>query len=281
MSSGALTGTAVRGARAPSRGDAARRFTHLTYTLAITEWKLRFFGSALGYLWTLARPLMFFGVLYVVFSHVAKVGDTIPHYEAYLLFAIVLFTFFAEATGGAVESLVARESLLRKVRFPRIVVPLSVVLTALFNLGMNLIAVAIFLIATGLHPGLRWLELPLLVGLLMLLASGTALLLSVLYVRYRDVAPMWEVLSQMLFYGSPIFYTIDFYGDFEQVMACTPIPMILTQMRHALIDPSAPSAADAAGGAAYLLIPIGICFATFLLGLVVFRRAAPRLAEEL
>ena len=91
----------------------------------------------LGYLWSLARPLLLFGVLYVVFSHVAKVGADVAYYPVYLLSAIVLFTFFSEATGLAVTSLVAREALLRKVHFPRMVVPLSVVLTSLFNLGMN------------------------------------------------------------------------------------------------------------------------------------------------
>jgi ABC-2 type transport system permease protein len=265
----------------PSRGDRARRFAVLTYTLGVTEWRLRFFGSALGYLWTLARPLLFFGVLYVVFTQVAKLGDEIKHYPAYLLAAIVLFTFFAEATGGAVQCLVERESLLRKVRFPSMVVPISVVLTALFNLGTNLVAVTAFLMANGISPQWGWLEMPLLVLLLTLLASGVALLLSALFVRFRDVAPIWEVVSQMLFYGSPIFYTVDFYGEYEEIMACTPIVAVLTQMRHALIDPTAPSLAEVLGGAGYVLIPIAITLAIFLTGLAVFTRAAPGLAEQL
>jgi ABC-2 type transport system permease protein len=263
-------------------GDAAiRRFVRLTYTLAVTEWKLRFFGSALGYVWTLARPLMLFGVLYVVFSEVADFGDQIPHYPVYLLTAIVLFTFFAEATGNAVQSLVQRETLLRKIRFPRSVVPLSVCLTALFNLGMNLIAVSAFLLINGLYPTWRWLELPLLVAILIVLSAGLALLLSSLFVRFRDIAPIWDVVSQMLFYGSPIFYTVEMYGSFAQEMSWTPLVMVLTQMRHALIDPSAPSAADVAGGYPYLMIPLGIVLGTFLLGVWVFRRTSSTLAENL
>jgi ABC-2 type transport system permease protein len=262
-------------------GEAFRRFIRLTYTLAITEWKLRFFGSALGYVWTLARPLMLFGVLYVVFSIVADFGDAIPHYPVYLLTAIVLFTFFAEATGNAVQSLVQRETLLRKIRFPRSVVPLSVCLTALFNLGMNLIAVSAFLLINGLYPTWRWLEIPLYVAILLVLASGLALLLSSLFVRFRDIAPIWDVVSQMLFYGSPIFYTVEMYKGFAQEMSWTPLVMVLTQMRHALIDPDAPSAAEVAGGYPYLLIPIGIVVATFLLGVYVFRRTSSTLAENL
>ena len=83
----------------------------------------------LGYLWTLMRPLMLFGVLYVVFTQVVRFGDDVKHYPVYLLSSIVLFTFFSEATSRGVKSLVERENLLRKIRFPRLVIPLSVALT--------------------------------------------------------------------------------------------------------------------------------------------------------
>ena len=262
-------------------GDELRRYVRLAYTLAVTDWKLRFFGSFLGYLWSLARPLMLFGVLYVVFSKVAKIGADVRHYPVYLLTGIVLFTFFAEAAGNAVQSLVERESLLRKIRFPRSVVPVSVALTALFNLGMNLLAVLAFMLLNGLRPRLSWLQLPVLVALLAILAVGLGLLLSALFVRFRDIAPIWEVVQQMLFYGSPIFYTVSQYGEFSEVMARTPLVAVLTQMRHALIDPAAPSAAAAAGGAAWLLVPVGICFGVLALGIAVFRRASARIAEDL
>jgi ABC-2 type transport system permease protein len=262
---------------APTRREDARRFVHLTYTLAITEWKLRFFGSILGYAWTLARPLMFFGVLYVVFSHVAKVH----HYPVLLLTGIVLFNFFSESTSFAVRCLVERETLLRKVRFPRMVIPLSVVMTAAFNLGTDLVVVVAFLLLNGLTPRLEWLEILPLAALLIAFAAGLALLLAVWYVRYRDIAPIWEVLSQMLFYGSPIFYTIDFFGSAARWIVLTPLAAVLTQTRHALIDPSAPTAAAVAGGTVYLIVPVVIAVAVLALGIRVFARASPRLAEEL
>ncbi len=81
-------------------GDDLRRFWSLTYTLAATDFKLRFFGSALGYLWSLMRPLMLFGVLYVVFTEVIKFGEDVKYYPVYLLTSIVLFTYFAETTAG-------------------------------------------------------------------------------------------------------------------------------------------------------------------------------------
>src|ERR1700754_3199795 len=107
-------------------GGGVRRFVELTMVLARTEFKLRYFGSALGYVWSLMRPLLFFGVLYLFFTEILDVGKGVPHYGVYLLTAIVLWNYFAEATGNAVASLVTREGLLRKIRFPRLVIPLSV-----------------------------------------------------------------------------------------------------------------------------------------------------------
>src|SRR6185312_10064733 len=141
-------------------GD-VRRFFHLTWLLATTEFKLRFFGSALGYVWQLARPLMLFGVLYAVFTQIVKFGsEGVPHYPLYLLIGIVLFTSFGEATAGSVQAVVLRENLVRKIQFPRMVIPLAVVLTAGFNLMLNMIVVFVFVLASGIGPQWSWLEVP-------------------------------------------------------------------------------------------------------------------------
>jgi ABC-2 type transport system permease protein len=275
------TGAAVVNRHGPSAfGGDVRRFFTLTYTLASTEFKLRFFGSVLGYLWSLMRPLMLFGVLYVVFTKIVRFA-AIPHYPVYLLTAIVLFTFFGEATGGSVASLVARESLLRKIRFPRMVIPCSVVMTAMFNLGMNLIACVIFALANGVSPRWSWLAMIPLVLILAILATGTSMLLSALYVRYRDIQPIWDVFQQILFYGSPILYTAAQFKNHERLAMCNPIAVVITEMRKVFIDPSAPSAAEAIGGAVYLLIPFAITVGVFAIGLWVFSREAPRVAENL
>lgn len=263
-------------------GNDLRRFWNLTYTLAITDFKLRFFGSALGYLWSLMRPLLLFGVLYVVFTTVVKVGSGVRFYPAYLITAIVLWTYFAEATSASVTALTNRESLLRKMRFPRLVVPLSVALTTFFNLAANLVAVLVFALAVGVRPHLSWLEMPALIVLLVILVTGIAMLLSALYVRYRDVQPIWDVLLQALFYGSPVIYVVTLAtGTLRTILMCNPMGAILTQMRHAFIDPLAPSAATAAGGYAVLLVPLAIVLGVFALGLFVFNRELPRFAENL
>jgi ABC-2 type transport system permease protein len=274
---------AVARYRGPSAlGDDLRRFVNLTVTLAVTDFKLRFFGSALGYVWTLMRPLLLFGVLYFVFTEVVRFGDEIKDYPVYLLVSIMLFTFFSETTSRGVNSLVERENLLRKVRFPRLVIPLSVALNALFNLGLNMIVVFAFVFASGIEPRWSWLELIPLILLLIVFAVGVTMLLSALYVRYRDMQPIWEVALQMLFYASPVIYVAETLPDsIEQEAMANPLAAVLTQMRHALIDPTAPTAADAIGGAAYLLIPFGIVVGSFALGAWVFTREAPRIAENL
>jgi len=263
-------------------GDDARRFFYLTLTLARTDFKLRYFGSVLGYVWSLVRPLLFFGVLYVMFTKVFKAGQGVPHYPLYLLTGIVLWNFFLETTSGSVQCLLYREGLLRKMRFPRLVIPLSVALTALFNLGMNLIVVLVFALATGVYPRVGWLEMPVLIALLTMLAVGIGMLLSVLYVRFRDIQPIWDVTAQILFYASPIIYTASKYpASIVRIAMLNPIAAINTQMHQAFIDPRAHSAARVAGGAPRLLIPVGIIAAVAAVGTWFFTREAPRIAENL
>ena len=264
------------------RAEDLRRALSLTYTLAISEWKLRFYGSVLGYFWSLARPFLLFGVIFVVFTEFAKLGEGIPHYAVYILFAIVLFQYFVEIASGGLYSLVNRENLLRKVKIPPIVIPLSVALTALFNLGMTLAAVFIFAVANGVYPRWTWLELVPLIVLLTLLGLAAGMLLSALFVRYRDVAPIWEVVSQALFYASPILYVSTMVPEsIQRPYTAAPLAAILTEVRHAVVDPGAPPVWEAVGGAPRLLIPLGFIVAVFAIALWYFSREAPRIAERL
>jgi ABC-2 type transport system permease protein len=270
-------------ARGPSAlGGDLRRALSLTWMLAVTDFKLRYFGSVLGYFWTLARPLMLFSVLYLVFSQVFAIED-VEHYPVYLLTSIVLFTYFSETTAGGVQSMIQRENLLRKMHFPRIAIPISVSLSALFNLALNLIAVLVFAVLSGVEPRLSWLQFPFLVLALTILAIGFAMMLSVLYVRFRDIQPIWDVVLQIGFYGSPVLYVVTMLPDNveQEMLAANPIAVILTQMRHAVLDPSAPTAADAIGADVRLLIPFGLVAAVLVAGLWLFKREAPRIAENL
>ena len=271
----------------PIKGPAAmsgdlRRFLMLTKTLAVMEFKVRFFGSALGYLWQLFRPLLLFSILYVVFTEFVKINAGVLFFPAVLLTGIVLFTFFSDATASAVTSVADRESLVRKVEFPRLVVPLAVVLTAGFNLALNLLAVLVFVLGTGVEPKWTWLLVPLPLIVLAVFCLGVSMLLSALYPRFRDLRPIWEVLLQVLFYGSPILYAIEVIPEsLRKFVMLNPIAAVIQQTRHWLIDPGAPTAAGAAGGALHLLAPAGLVVGSFLVGFWVFSREAPRIAEEL
>jgi ABC-2 type transport system permease protein len=276
------------------RGPAAisgdwQRFWHLTFNIARNEFKLRFFGSALGYLWQLMRPLLLFGVLYVFFTKVGRVTLASPggrFYGVQLLGSVVLFTFFAEAAGGSVRCVVDRENLVRKIHFPRLVIPLSVVLLALFNLVLNLVVVLIFALASGVRPMVSWLELPLIVGLLVVLATGVAMLLSALFVPFRDIQPIWDVVSQVLFYASPVIIPIEtviarLSPALVHVYMLNPLAVAFQQFRHAVVTHATPSAAAVLGSSAALLEPLAIVAGVFVLGFWVFNRAAPRIAEDL
>ena len=177
--------------------------------MAVTEFKRTYFGTVLGYFWSLLRPLILFAVLLFVFTQIFRLGSDVPNYPVLLLFNIVVFSFFQESTVQAVTSVVAQEGIVRKTQFPRLVIPLSIVLTGLMNLGLNLIAVFAFLLAYGVDPMWTWLLLP--VGLvpLTMLTTAVAMLVSVLYVRFRDMLIIWTVSATVLFYATPLLYPIE------------------------------------------------------------------------
>jgi ABC-2 type transport system permease protein len=269
--------------RGPSAlGGDARRMLVLTWTLAKLEFKLKFFGSVLGYFWQLGRPLMLFGIIYLVFTKAFHISSGIPYYAVMLLMGIVMYTFFSEATGGSVSSVVERENLVRKIEFPRLVIPLSVVLTAYMNLVLNFVSVVIIAFAVGVPVRASWLEVIPLVVLLGLFCSGLAMLLSALFVRFRDMRPIWEVATQLFFYGTPILYPLEkIPAGARRWVMCNPLAVVTQQLRHAVTDPGAPSAAVAVGGWGRMAIPLGIVAGLLGLGFWVFNREAPRIAEEL
>ena len=197
--------------RGPSAfGGGWRRFVHLTWVISRTDYKLTYFGSILGYFWSFMQPLLFFGVLYVVFAVIiTTLSKGVKDFPVLLLMNIVLFTFFQQSTTGSVSSIVIREAIVRKMHFPRLVIPLATVTTSAINLVFNLVVVLLFMLFYGVTPRWSWLGLPLILVALFTLVTGLAMLLSSLYVRYRDVAPIWSVITQALYFACPVFITIN------------------------------------------------------------------------
>jgi ABC-2 type transport system permease protein len=271
----------------PVRGPSAlgggwRRFRELLYLISVTEFKKTYFGTVLGYVWSLLRPLLLFAVLLFVFTKIVRLGSGVPHYPVLLLMNVVLFGFFSEATTTAVMSVVNQESVVRKTQFPRLVIPLSVVVTGLFNLAVNLVVVLIFIAAFGVSPAWTWLLFPLIVLVLFVFTTAVSMLVASLYVRFRDTAIIWSVVASALFYATPVIYPIEIVPErYRDLIMLNPLTAIFEQARKWMIDPSAPGAVSAAGGWTHLLPGIAIFLGTCALGAWYFNREAPRIAEEL
>jgi ABC-2 type transport system permease protein len=277
----AAGGTAISGPGALTGGW--RRAAALTWTLGYLDWRLAFFGSALGYFWRLLKPAAYFGIYYVLFTHFIRINADVTFGPAILLTGIMLNLFFMEATSAAVPSVLARENLVRKIHFPRVVIPLAAITTALLNLAFNLIVVVVFLIASGVPlRASAWQVIPAF-ALLLVWVAGLSMLLSALFVRYRDIAPIWEVLAMALFYATPILYPIEIIRIewARELIMHNPLAVTLQQIRHAVFDPAAMSAAQAIGGWDQIALVVAGVIGVFALGLWVFHRAAPEVAENL
>jgi ABC-2 type transport system permease protein len=276
----------LREVRGPTAlGGGSRRFFDLLWLISATEFKRVYFGTVLGYLWSLIRPLMLFGVLLLVFTQVFRVGsEKVEHYPVFLLMGIVLYTFFSEATSTAVTSVVSQEGVVRKTQFPRAVIPLATSVTSAFNLLLNLIIVLVFLLAFGVTPAWSWFLFPIALVFLFIGAAGMSMALSALYVRFRDTAIIWVVASQALLYLTPILYPVNSFGEEtkEHLLMWNPLSVIFEQVRvWVLHEPEAPTAVQAAGGWLGLL-PAAIIFCAVCgFGVWYFNREAPRIAEAL
>ena len=273
---------ALREVPGPSAlGGGWRRALELLYLIAVTDFKKSYFGTALGYLWSIARPLALFGVLLAVFTQVFRVGSNVPHYPLMLLLNVVLFGFFQEATGSAVGSIVAQESVVRKTQFPRAVIPLAVVMTALFNLGLNLVVVFAFILAFGVTPMWTWLLFPLLLVALTAFTAAVSMIVAALYPRFRDIGIIWTVASTVLFYATPVLYPIERVpAAMRDIIALNPLTPLFELVRKWMIDPGAPGPVEAAGAARFV-VAVALFVATCVVSVWILNREAPRIAEEL
>ena len=269
--------------RGPSAlGGGWRRARDLLYLIAVGEFRRSYLGTALGYLWSFFRPLMLFAVLLVVFTQAFDLGERVQQYPLLLLFNIVLFGFFQDATVQAVGSIVASEPVVRRTQFPRLVIPLAVVLTSLFNVGVNLVVVFGFIIVGGVDPTWTWLLFPLVIAALTAFTTAVSMIVSALNPRFRDTGIIWSVAVTALFYATPVLYPLEILPDtVSRVLALNPLAPLFELARMWVIDPDAPGPAAAAGGAEWLLIPAAIFVFVCALAVWVFNREAPRIAEVL
>ncbi len=268
----------------PRPGSVFQRNLNLVRELSITSFKLKYTGSALGYVWSLVKPLMLFGIMYLVFNSLLKVGVGTKDFPVQLLIAIVAWTFFTEATTTAMNAVAGNGDLLRKAYFPRWILVLASTTSALLTFAINTVLVVIITLSLG-HLDLTWRSLlaPLYYVELIVLVLGLSLLLSSLFVFFRDLGHIWEILSLVLFYGSGVVFPFALIQSKSHTLATiaglNPIAQIITDLRHALVDPSLPSMGSIIGP--LVIIPIAISILALVVGYVVFTGLTPKFAESL
>lgn len=252
--------------------------------LVKTDFKLRYQNSILGYLWSLLRPLFLFGVLYVIFVVILKTGGDVPHFGTYLLLGLIIWNYFVEVTTGSVAAIVGSGDLLRKVNFPRYVIILANSFAALISLVFNSVIIALFMWLAGADPNQYALYLPLLLLELFVLCLSVSLFLSAAYVRYRDVNFIWEVVTQILFYVTPILYAFSFVAEkgewISKLLLLNPLAQIMQDARHGLITSEAVTTYKVFDGGWYFLMPILLVGAIAFIGIGYFRRRSAAFAEE-
>lgn len=252
--------------------------------LVIVDFKLRYQGSVLGYLWSLLKPLMLFAILYVVFVHFLKFGANEPHFAVSLLLGIVLWNYFVEVTMGGVTAIISQGDLLRKLSFPRYVIVVAGSFSALINLSLNLLVVVFFMYLNGVD--FKWSGLLAIFPIieLFMFSLAIAFLLSALYVRFRDINYIWEVVLQGGFYATPILYPISMVVAVSPIAAkallLNPVAQIVQDTRTLLINPNTITINDLYDNSFARLIPIAIVIFMVIFSSYYFRKRSPYFAEE-
>lgn len=259
-----------------------RYSTILLRELVRTDFKLRYQNSVLGYLWSLLRPLFLFVILYFVFAKFLKVGGTIPHYPVYLLLGIILWNYFVEVTSGSVGAVVGRGDLLRKINFPKYVIILSGSFSALINLCLNFVVIAVFIILSHVQVSWRALLVLPLVAELFVISIALAFFLSALFVKFRDVTYIWDVSTQVGFYATPILYTLaQVPHRFAKLLILNPLAQIIQDARYSLITTQTTTIGQLYDNNKLIwLIPITLTVFIAVLASWYFRSQSKNFAEE-
>lgn len=284
----ALTPTfASKGGQISQMGLLNKKNRVLLYELVKTDFKLRYQGSFLGILWSVLKPLLLFTVMYTVFVRFLKFTDGTPQYPIVLLLGISLWSFFTEATSVGMNSIVGRGDILRKINFPKYIIILSAMATSLISLAINLVVVIIFALFSGIEFTSLALLTPLNILQFFLLAFGISLFLSALFVKYRDISHIWDVVIQILFYSMPIIYpltlveNIKVFGiEAQQLMLLNPVAQIIQDIRHNLISPTTVPTTWSTVDSWYLaIIPVVLTVIILIIGAWYFAKNSKKFAE--
>lgn len=265
----------------------SRRNRILLRELVITDFKLRYQGSVLGYLWSLLKPLMLFAIMFVVFVHFLRFGQGIEHFAVSLLLGLVLWNFFTEATSQGMQAVASRGDILRKINFPKYIIVISGTVSALINLLLNLVVVFIFMIFDGVDFGWSALLFPVTILLIYTLSLGLAFFLSATFIKYRDIAHLWEIFLQGLFYATPIIYPLQMVigvgGSLAaQILMLSPVAVLIQSGRAQVVGHENVVTADQlSSNPIYLIIPYLMIIGVIVLAAFYFKRNQAKFAEQL
>jgi ABC-2 type transport system permease protein len=261
----------------PGLRERAAYQVRILRVLSRTDFKLKYAGSILGYIWSVTKPLLYFTVLWVVFGSLFKSG--IHKFPLYLIVGLVLWTFVADAVSATLPSIVSRGSILRRISFPPIVIPVAATLTAVMTFSINLIIVVVFLVVSHVGPNPRWLLLVPLFAELYLFVLGTCVIAATLYVRFRDIGQIWEVATTVLFFSAPIMYPITILPVWARhIVVFNPFVQVLQDTRRIILGPDA-HAILLIGFHGNHVIPLAVTLALLLCAFWLYRRDSPRFAE--
>lgn len=252
----------------------------LVRQLVKTDFKLRYQGSVLGYVWSLLRPLALFVILYLVFVRFLGIGEGTPHFPVYLLMGIVLWNFFTETTTGSIQSIVNKGDLIRKINFPKYIIPISGSLSALINLFINLLVVVFFMILSDVPFRGSLVYMPVIILQLYVLALSMSFFLSSLYVKYRDIGFIWEVIMQAAFYATPILYPLSRLSvSAAKILLLNPAAQIIQDARAVSVTSQTITIKDLYGSGVYRVIPLGITLLIAVVSVLYFRKNSKKFAE--
>lgn len=262
----------------------SRRNRILLRELVITDFKLRYQGSVLGYAWSILKPLFLFAIMYVVFGILVKLGS-VEHYSVYLLFGIVLWTFFSEATSQGMNSIISRGDVIRKINFPKYIIVLSTTISALVNLSLNLLIVGIFMLFNGVHFHLSSLSVVLFIAEIYVFALGIAFLLSALNVKHRDTGHIWEIIMQAAFYATPIIYPMAVVlqkSDFAaKLLMLNPVAQAIQDARYVLVTNQSVTPSQLSTNPLYIAAPFLIVAVVLVAGSLYFKKHSKYFAEQI
>jgi len=235
-----------------------RRTWELLFLLTARDLKLRYQDTVLGFVWSIIKPLLLGAVLYFILSNFTKIQTDIP-YQLVLLPALFPWSWFQTSALMATPAIASNGTLIKKVHFPRYVLPFSIVANNMVHFLLTIPIITIFVVASGRTPNFTWLiGIPLLTFLELALLLGTVLILSSLDVYFRDLEHLTDVFLNLAFYMTPIIYTLSFAGKYRNLLLVNPMASLVEAWRDLFVYNRLPTPVDLwpclAGTVAALLI---------------------------